>query len=534
MSSPPYDAIAHAHRMEPPTGFFLLCIVQSSRPRATMWVFEHPGRTCSAQMRIRIPSRAVQSVLASGWFLLPLFPFSFPSLSSSFFFPRLPDSTSSSAPFVSPPPVGPLLLPAWPERCLHDAERDAFSDHQAVTRVLDALRAYDFTTRTALPFFVAHAAFLDPACAAVIFSRVTTLTVLRAHLRAPQLGCVIPPPCATPLCPFTIAYAAFLASRPRRPLWRSPTLPLDAAQLSSYHHWPAQRPRWLFLVGGAAFFCLRTTTVDASPALPLSPSHTWPPPSPVLTAQRTWLGASRRPHHLRQPLHRVRRVRRLPARPDHLSAVPTLRSKPAPGTPHGHDRRSTVCSEADAITQREYDARHHHRTQQHALRLFPITHATFVLSPSPPTHHRFAFTARLTACTYLDTVPTSPTVCAAPIPSHPIRAPRRSSILSAIPPPSICASCMRHKDNGSTGPGGDDSQRDDVRAKSARAHGGDAQPPLEQQLCCEGPGGNQDLTVLPLRVRGTSGCLVGTLTHGKRMRARGGRVIYSGSFMYFV
>jgi hypothetical protein len=38
---------------------------------------------------------------------------------------------------------------------------------------------------------------------------------------------------------------------------------------------------------------------------------------------------------------------------------------------------------------------HHHRTQQRALQPFPITHATFFLSPRAPTHHlrcRFAFT----------------------------------------------------------------------------------------------------------------------------------------------
>jgi hypothetical protein len=38
---------------------------------------------------------------------------------------------------------------------------------------------------------------------------------------------------------------------------------------------------------------------------------------------------------------------------------------------------------------------------------------------------------------------------------------------------------MRHKDNGSTGPDGGDPQRDGVRAKSARAHGDGAPPPLE-------------------------------------------------------
>jgi hypothetical protein len=85
---------------------------------------------------------------------------------------------------------------------------------------------------------------------------------------------------------------------------------------------------------------------------------------------------------------------------------------------------------------------------------------------------------------------------------------------------------MRHKDNGSTGTGGDDPQRDGVLEKSARAHGNGAQPPLEQQLRFSG---NQDLTVLPLRARSTSGCLAGMLTHGKRTRARGGMVTYCGS-----
>ncbi|KAJ7794934.1 hypothetical protein B0H14DRAFT_3888538 [Mycena olivaceomarginata] len=256
MSSPPYDAIAL------PSVYY----TGTSRPRATMWVFGHPGRTCSAQMRIRISSRVrlgtraalpdseyLQSVLAGGLWARCSFP---PGLSAVY------DMHFDS---LHCPPPGLAFCSCTTRNAMRSC------DHEAVTRVLDAPRAYDFTTRTApaqqaLPFFVAHAAFLDPAGAAAVFSRITTLTVLRAHLRAPQLGCAAPLPCATPLRPFSIAYAALLASAYDDRFRRSPTLPLDAAQLPSHHRRPAQRPRRLFLVGGATFFfCLRTTTVDASP-----------------------------------------------------------------------------------------------------------------------------------------------------------------------------------------------------------------------------------------------------------------------------
>jgi hypothetical protein len=95
------------------------------------------------------------------------------------------------------------------------------------------------------PILVAHAAFVDPAGAATIFSGVATLSVLRARLRAPQRGCETPPPCATPaasiphricrcprLPPVTTIFGA-------APLF--PSMPAPLAQ-------PAPPPAWAALV----------------------------------------------------------------------------------------------------------------------------------------------------------------------------------------------------------------------------------------------------------------------------------------------
>jgi hypothetical protein len=112
-----------------------------------------------------------------------------------------------------------------------------------------------YDARQALPFFVAHAVFVDPAGAAATFSGVTTISVLRARLRASHLGCATPP-----MRPFPIAYTAFFASR------RSPNYHL--------HHYPrAQRSRSLFFITGPALrrLCvappLPRATIDAG-ALP--------------------------------------------------------------------------------------------------------------------------------------------------------------------------------------------------------------------------------------------------------------------------
>ncbi|KAJ7812263.1 hypothetical protein B0H14DRAFT_3150412 [Mycena olivaceomarginata] len=344
-----------------------------------------------------------------------------------------------------------------------------------------------YDAQQALPFFVAHIAFLDPARAAAIFSRITTLTILRAHLRAPQLGCATPPP---------------------------PTLPLDAAQLPSYHHRPAQCPRWLFLVGGAAFFfCLLTTTVDASPlrlpglhstdehpharrpacaaldvvriqipkrlssrtrdvpprrnyllmraiAPPMAyhadtlaifvpyaafvchPRHVPRPhrtPRSFLIAGAAFVGFSYVATTISCPHRTARVARRIPNMtptspapaaaapprtppPSQPSAqnLPPARTTDTTRTPctsptHALDRlqrRPTVCSEADATSQREYDAHHHHLPSTTRVRSMCLR-------------------------------------CTHPIPSEHRADPR------SFPPshrPSTRASCMRHKDNGSTGP----------------------------------------------------------------------------------
>ncbi|KAJ7114384.1 hypothetical protein C8R44DRAFT_881230 [Mycena epipterygia] len=183
---------------------------------------------------------------------------------------------------------------------------------------------------------------------------------------------------------------------------------------------------------------------SSSPAPPSSPSHT-PPPSTVLTARRTRLGASstryrrRRPQHLRQPLSTAHAAFVASPRVLAIFAVPTLRSKPAPGTHHEHDahhqrraepaavvprrarharylpmrcdrlqRRPTVCSKPGPVAQREYDVHHSQRTQ-HTLQLFPITHATFVPSPRAPSSPAPPASQRAPR--------TSPTVCAVAIAS---------------------------------------------------------------------------------------------------------------------
>ncbi|KAJ7788652.1 hypothetical protein B0H14DRAFT_256176 [Mycena olivaceomarginata] len=159
----------------------------------------------------------------------------------------------------------------------------------------------------------------------------------------------------------------------------------------------------------------------SSPALLSSPSHA-PPPSTVLTPRRTPLGSSptqhRRPQHLWQPLSTARAAFVASPRalailsavppsaqtcPRHIMiprtrrAPPAARAEPAAVVPHRArhggrlpircDRlqhRPTVCSKPGSVTQREYDANHHQRTQ-HMLQLFLIIHTTFV--PSPRANH---------------------------------------------------------------------------------------------------------------------------------------------------
>ncbi|KAF8182459.1 hypothetical protein K438DRAFT_1159137 [Mycena galopus ATCC 62051] len=95
-----------------------------------------------------------------------------------------------------------------------------------------------------------------------------------------------------------------------------------------------------------------------------------------------------------------------------------------------------------------------------------------------------ALTAQLPGLHVLGTVhsTTFPTVRAALLTT--------ARILSAVPPSDTRTSCMQHEGNGSTRPrrcvavcaDGVDPRCDDTPAKSARAHGDDAQPPLQQRL----------------------------------------------------
>ncbi|KAJ7748230.1 hypothetical protein B0H14DRAFT_3167122 [Mycena olivaceomarginata] len=176
-----------------------------------------------------------------------------------------------------------------------------------------------YDAQQALPFFVAHAAFLDPAGVAAIFSRVTTLTVLRArtyahhnwdvrhHSRA-QRPCVHSPshmPLSSPP-----ARDEPSSAQPHSPSRRRPTiiLPPPACYSAAW---------WLFLVGGAAFFCLRTTTVDASPLrLPgLHSTHEHLPRPTALPARHSTSSASKSPRL-------SSRTRDVPPRRNYLQSPP--------------------------------------------------------------------------------------------------------------------------------------------------------------------------------------------------------------------
>ncbi|KAJ7804523.1 hypothetical protein B0H14DRAFT_3883394 [Mycena olivaceomarginata] len=168
---------------------------------------------------------------------------------------------------------------------------------------------------------------------------------------------------------FLVPHAAFVASPHCATMLTSvPPSPLEprACRALQYHLHHVPRPQHAlrsFLITGAAFVAFSYATA-------------------VLTARRTRLVASttrhRRPLHLRQPLYTahpafVASLRVLAI----LSAVPPLRSKPAPGA--------------------------HHQ------RLFLITPATFVPSPCAPTICSVDPPSPLDspACTHLGTVPST-------------------------------------------------------------------------------------------------------------------------------
>ncbi|KAJ7301261.1 hypothetical protein DFH08DRAFT_978897 [Mycena albidolilacea] len=183
-------------------------------------------------------------------------------------------------PFVSPPPVHPSLLPAWPERRLYDAERDAFSDCEATPRVLDApaprLETHHTCTISLRTPYHAHTlSTRPPRTPDTTRSRrcppstrappsLTPQTQQRSSAESP-----LSVPCARLhalarttvgmgdtnvaqrlLRPFRIPYAAFLASAPdgrsgTAPLSLSTPAPLDARAWAHIHHgtYPSRQPQ---------------------------------------------------------------------------------------------------------------------------------------------------------------------------------------------------------------------------------------------------------------------------------------------------
>ncbi|KAJ7889423.1 hypothetical protein B0H13DRAFT_2666203 [Mycena leptocephala] len=222
-------------------------------------------------------------------FLLPLFPFPpFLHLSFLLVLPTL----------LFLPSGRPLLFPGSRERRIrhaprplalpparagllhqHDTERDAPSDYEATTRLLDAARAYDHTARGTsprTPYHVhalkgeqhltpAHLRYDTQQALPFLHTRAAHVNLrawdVRHHRRAQRPMCPILPPTTT------ICGAA--------PFSRSPNYHL-------HHHPRAQRSQWLFFIAGAVpFFCPRSTTIDASPlCLPGLPSMQEHPHTP--------------------------------------------------------------------------------------------------------------------------------------------------------------------------------------------------------------------------------------------------------------
>ncbi|KAJ7363044.1 hypothetical protein DFH08DRAFT_329487 [Mycena albidolilacea] len=233
------------------------------------------------------------------------------------------------APFVSPPPVRPSLLPAWLERRvrhalrlpalpaaragllqLHDAEHDAFSEYEAITPVLDgpAPRTSPHVRYIAQTPYHAHALSTRPPCTSYTTGRRRCPSSARAPTGTTTIFSGDTPECSPrapartrthrtgdvqhqPMRPFpvhsTIAYTAFLASR-RSPSYHS-------------HHCPrAQRLRSLFFIASpelrrlrrrpsASLGCRRrrSTSTPPTPCLrTLGARRAAPPACAVLAAVR--------------------------------------------------------------------------------------------------------------------------------------------------------------------------------------------------------------------------------------------------------
>ncbi|KAJ6569828.1 hypothetical protein DFH09DRAFT_1313622 [Mycena vulgaris] len=222
------------------------------------FVFEHPSRTCSVQMRIRISSRVRLGTRAA-----------------------LPDS-EYHGPIRQPAHPVPFRIAAACTPVVYEMLRDyqhcttRNAMHSATTKPLLAhlMRSTPRTSpHQALPFLHACAALIDPTGAKMIFSGVTPQRSPPVRLHAPKLGCATPPPCATPA-----------ASTPHR-ICRFPRLPPPTAIL------------------GAAPLCPSTPAPLAQPQLPSAP----PPLCAALMVA---------------VLHRRRRVFLLPAHYDHRSIAP--------------------------------------------------------------------------------------------------------------------------------------------------------------------------------------------------------------------
>ncbi|KAJ7897515.1 hypothetical protein B0H13DRAFT_2664696 [Mycena leptocephala] len=299
-------------------------------------VFEHPSRTCSAQMRIRISSRVRRAVLPDREYLrfsslsflflvlfLPFFIllFSSSSLLSCFFLLRPSLFPGSRERRVRHAPR-PLALPPSRAGLLHDTEHDAPSGCEATTRLFDAPRAYDHTMRGISPRTPYHVhALKGEQHLTTAHPRYDTQQALpflhtraaHVNLRAWQRSAELSP--SRPMCPiFPYRIHRFHRFPPTTTI--SGAAPFSRSPNYHLHHHPrAQRSQWLFFIAGAApFFCPRSTTIDASPlrlpGLPSMQEHPHTPDAlPAHTGTQTHNATGMRPR-LKQQEAIVARPRR--------------------------------------------------------------------------------------------------------------------------------------------------------------------------------------------------------------------------------
>jgi hypothetical protein len=261
-------------------------------------------------------------------------------------------------------PWCPSVLPASPERRVrrasrpftvpiaragllqqHDIARDALGGCEATSRLLDAPRADDlipnavprphplhkapthprYATRQALLFLDVRIALINPTGAVTIFTRVRFAGALSACLRASELGCPTPLPCAAPIHPFLHHIHRFSHLPPTTTISGTTILsPSTPAPLMHHlHHHSARAAHPHARAAPAAAVPYRRLRTDRHQA-----HHSRLPPDSALSSRRLRLSATRPDLHQCPALARSavpprgRATRCLCARCDVLGTLP--------------------------------------------------------------------------------------------------------------------------------------------------------------------------------------------------------------------